>query len=306
MSLCPGFRTNQLKVQVTSTGKLRISGERKLGSGKWLRFQKEVEVPADADTDKISAKLEDGVLYLRQPKKPTATSNIPPEKPKPKAETLPPAAAAKPKAETLPPTAAAKPKAETLPPAEAPKPPAVKPTADPPTVRQNASKSRNDRPKPQAIGKQPTPPPKVQELPKPREVAGAPAMTQNSAEKPQPVQEAALKSSTDQKQTDGKPKAHPKLKDALEEKEGVGSKMAEEVKEAIVSKMGEKEGGVAEERRRKKRRGEMVEEGRSFRGEGFKLKEVRRTTMAAVVLGVVAFVIFYLNVTKKGNVEGEL
>ena len=114
-----GFSSNQLKVQVTSTGKLRVSGDRQLINGKWLRFQKEIDIPADADTDNISAKLEHGILYVKQPKKPSATSsNIPPvQQPKPKAESQPP-------------------------------PAATKPTADPPNVRPNAPKSQNERPEP--------------------------------------------------------------------------------------------------------------------------------------------------------------
>ncbi|XP_038880225.1 SH3 domain-containing protein C23A1.17-like [Benincasa hispida] len=327
-----GFRSNQLKVQVTSTGKLRVSGERRLGSGKWLRFQKEIDIPADADADKISAKLEEGILYVKQPKKPSAVSsiNLPDQQqPKPTAESKRPPAVTKPKPEP-PKPAAAKPTVDspTVRPnapksqnekAEPRKPAAAKPTVDPPTVRPNAPKTQNERPQSQASGKQiPTPP-------KPQEAIAAPARTPKPAETPsmgsgQPVQDLALKNRTE-KETEEKAKAHTTLQDALEKtreeegKEEVGSKMGEG-KEGGGSKMGEeKEGGVAEERRRRRRKRrseEMVEEsGRFRRRQGYKqiidevVKELR-TNMVTLVLGVAVFVIVYLNLTKKGHVEEEL
>ncbi|CAK9328115.1 unnamed protein product [Citrullus colocynthis] len=319
-----GFRSNQLKVQVTSTGKLRVSGERRLGSGKWLRFQKEIDIPADADTDKISAKLEEGILYVKQPKKPSPASsnNLPgQQQPKPKAESQPPPADTKPKAE--PPKPAA-PKPTVDPPtvrpnapksqnerAEPPKPAAAKPTVDPPTVRPNAP-SQNERPQSQPIGKQiPTPS-------KPEEAAGAPARTPKPGETPstgrgQPVQDLTPTHKTE-KETEEKAKAHTKLQDALEKPR---EEMEDEGKEEGGSKMAEEsEGGVAEGRRRRRRRRkrseEMVEEsGRLGRRGGYKqvidgmVKELR-TSMVTLALGVAVFVIVYLNVTKKGHVEEEL
>ncbi|KAG7033447.1 Inactive protein RESTRICTED TEV MOVEMENT 2 [Cucurbita argyrosperma subsp. argyrosperma] len=86
----------RLTDQATSTGKLRISGERRLTNGKWLRFLKVIDIPEDADTNKISAKLENGILYVTQPRKTSAvSSNNPPAQPrKLKAESQPPPAAA--------------------------------------------------------------------------------------------------------------------------------------------------------------------------------------------------------------------
>ncbi|XP_022960896.1 inactive protein RESTRICTED TEV MOVEMENT 2-like [Cucurbita moschata] len=87
-----GFTRNNLEVRVTSTGKLRISGERRLTSGKWLRFLNEIDIPEDADTNKISAEFEKGILYVTQPRKTSAvSSNNPPAQPsEPKAESQPP------------------------------------------------------------------------------------------------------------------------------------------------------------------------------------------------------------------------
>ena len=323
-----GFRSNQLKVQVTSTGKLRVSGERKLGNGKWLRFEKEIDIPADADTDKISAKLEEGILYVKQPKKlPTTSSNIPPvQQPKPKAQSQPPPAATKPTAD--PPTVRPSVPKSRNERAEPPKPAATEPTVAPPTVGPkapesqneradvpstdakktnvknyaprptvgpNAPKSQNDRPQSQASGKQiPTPP-------KPEEATGAPSMGSG-----QPVEDLAKKDKTEEKG-----KAHTKLQDALEktreegkEEEG-GSKKAEEQKEEV--------GEEKRRRRRMKRRNEEMgeESGRLRRREGYKqvidgvVKEIR-TNMVTLALGVAVFAILYLNLSKNGHIEEEL
>ncbi|XP_023533331.1 inactive protein RESTRICTED TEV MOVEMENT 2-like, partial [Cucurbita pepo subsp. pepo] len=189
----------RLTDQVTSTSKLRIYGERRLTSGKWLRFLKVINIPEDADTNKISAKLEKGILYVTQPRKTSAVSsnNPPAQPPKPTAESQPP------------------------------------PTAAKPTDRPNTPKSPNERPQSQANGKQsPTPL-------KPHEAARAPASTQKSGEKPtagggEPVQDLAAKGRTEEEteeETEEKAKAHTKKKlQKRVEGEGTG-------KEEIGSKM---------------------------------------------------------------------
>ncbi|XP_022988169.1 inactive protein RESTRICTED TEV MOVEMENT 2-like [Cucurbita maxima] len=303
-----GFTRNDLKVQVTSTGKLRISGERRLTSGKWLRFLKEIHIPEDADLNKISAKLEKGILYVTQPKKTSAVSsnNLPVQPPKPKAESQPP------------------------------------PTAAKPTDRPNTPKSPNERPQSQANGKQsPTPL-------KPHEGAGAPASTQKSAEKPtvgggEPVQDLAAKDRTE-KETEDKAKAHTKLQDASEKtrkeegKEEIGSKMGEKGKEGDGLRMtegkeqgghgrGEKEGGgsrMVEGKERgghgrgeKERGGSRMVEEKERGGHGRGKKEggvaegsewTRRgewlwTNMVNLALGAAVFVIVYLNLTKNDHME---
>ncbi|KAK9727102.1 hypothetical protein RND81_05G257900 [Saponaria officinalis] len=64
----PGFKKEQLKVQLTVSKMLKISGQRPLGGNKYRRFQKEFRVPPNCDTKEISAKFEGGILYIRQPK----------------------------------------------------------------------------------------------------------------------------------------------------------------------------------------------------------------------------------------------
>ncbi|KAJ8574420.1 hypothetical protein K7X08_026225 [Anisodus acutangulus] len=64
----PGFKKEQLRVQLTRTGILKISGQRPIGQNKWQRFQKEFPVAENCDKSKISAKFENGILHVKQPK----------------------------------------------------------------------------------------------------------------------------------------------------------------------------------------------------------------------------------------------
>ncbi|XP_055815307.1 inactive protein RESTRICTED TEV MOVEMENT 2-like [Solanum dulcamara] len=69
-----GFKKEQLTVVLTSTGILKISGQRPIGTNKWQRFQKEFPVAENCDRSKISAKFENGILYVKQPKLTTTSS----------------------------------------------------------------------------------------------------------------------------------------------------------------------------------------------------------------------------------------
>ncbi|XP_051134341.1 inactive protein RESTRICTED TEV MOVEMENT 2-like isoform X2 [Andrographis paniculata] len=64
----PGFTKEQLRVQLTSTGALRISGTRPIGDNKWSIFQETFPISANCDNNKITAKFEGGILYVKQPK----------------------------------------------------------------------------------------------------------------------------------------------------------------------------------------------------------------------------------------------
>ncbi|OIT38614.1 PREDICTED: protein RESTRICTED TEV MOVEMENT 2-like [Nicotiana attenuata] len=63
-----GFKKEQVRVQLTKSGILKISGQRPVGQNKWLRFQKDFPVSENCDKTKISAKFENGILYVKQPK----------------------------------------------------------------------------------------------------------------------------------------------------------------------------------------------------------------------------------------------
>ncbi|KAK1588744.1 hypothetical protein Q3G72_026581 [Acer saccharum] len=78
----PGFKKEQLKVQVTTLRNLRVSGERALGNNKWSRFSLEFPIPANYDTNEITAKFEGSSLYIKHPKIITA------EDPKPQQQQI--------------------------------------------------------------------------------------------------------------------------------------------------------------------------------------------------------------------------
>ncbi|KAF2299890.1 hypothetical protein GH714_005827 [Hevea brasiliensis] len=116
----PGFKREQMKVQVTPTRSLKISGERPLtDSNKWSRFRKEIPIDSNYDHNEIGAKFEKGLLFIRHPKI-IVPANEPQEMIKPSMEPPKP-----------PPTEAPKP----------PKPPQEKaqPPAEPPKLKKQPS-----------------------------------------------------------------------------------------------------------------------------------------------------------------------
>lgn len=93
-----GFTKEQIKVALDGLGNVKINGERQLKDNRWSRFQKEVPLPVDCDTQGIGAEFDDEILYLRFPKiitpvKPQAQSKPTWEEspiPKPPSEQKPP------------------------------------------------------------------------------------------------------------------------------------------------------------------------------------------------------------------------
>ncbi|CAK7329244.1 unnamed protein product [Dovyalis caffra] len=71
----PGFKKQQLKVQVTSTRKLRMMGERSHGDNKSSHFNIELPIPWYYDATQISAKFEGGILQVKHPKNITSPAN---------------------------------------------------------------------------------------------------------------------------------------------------------------------------------------------------------------------------------------
>ncbi|KAI3409506.1 SHSP domain-containing protein [Psidium guajava] len=63
-----GFQKGQLKVQITSAGNLRVMGERQVSDNKWNRFCKEMPLPSNYDSNKISARFDNGFLHVKLPK----------------------------------------------------------------------------------------------------------------------------------------------------------------------------------------------------------------------------------------------
>ncbi|MFQ6625251.1 hypothetical protein Gotur_006316 [Gossypium turneri] len=64
----PGFKKEQLQVQITSGGLLRIYGERSLGGNKISRFSKEFPFPSNCDLSKIRANFNGRMLRVKFPK----------------------------------------------------------------------------------------------------------------------------------------------------------------------------------------------------------------------------------------------
>ncbi|XP_054804404.1 inactive protein RESTRICTED TEV MOVEMENT 2-like [Prosopis cineraria] len=65
----PGFRREQVKVQVNHLGFLIISGERSLMDGaRWRRFKKEIEIPTHCNVNAINARFMQNILTVVIPK----------------------------------------------------------------------------------------------------------------------------------------------------------------------------------------------------------------------------------------------
>uniref|UniRef100_A0A2N9FX36 SHSP domain-containing protein n=1 Tax=Fagus sylvatica TaxID=28930 RepID=A0A2N9FX36_FAGSY len=84
----PEFRKEQLKVEIASTGNIRVSGQRSLGNNKWKRFVKEIPIPSNVDNNAIHANFQENILYIKLPKV-IAPAPKPRQQTKPRVETPP-------------------------------------------------------------------------------------------------------------------------------------------------------------------------------------------------------------------------
>ncbi|RYR45800.1 hypothetical protein Ahy_A07g031587 [Arachis hypogaea] len=74
-----GFKEEQSRVEITSNGLLRLSGERKIGEAiKIRRFEKELAIPSDTDTKSINTKFENDILFVKLPRVITTSVKPPP------------------------------------------------------------------------------------------------------------------------------------------------------------------------------------------------------------------------------------
>ncbi|BAT80945.1 hypothetical protein LR48_Vigan07g043400 [Vigna angularis] len=82
--MLPGFRRDQLRVQVTSKPTLRVTGERLMYQNRYRRFNLELPIQSDYDTDDVTAKFEGSTLSIKFGKrslnKPTEPATTPPQK----------------------------------------------------------------------------------------------------------------------------------------------------------------------------------------------------------------------------------
>ncbi|KAF5758486.1 putative alpha crystallin/Hsp20 domain, HSP20-like chaperone [Helianthus annuus] len=65
----PGFKKHELKLQVDDRTHIIVSGERQVRENKYKRFEQRLELPKDADIEKITGKLDGEILYISVPKK---------------------------------------------------------------------------------------------------------------------------------------------------------------------------------------------------------------------------------------------
>ncbi|KAI3726901.1 hypothetical protein L1987_66708 [Smallanthus sonchifolius] len=65
----PGFKRQELKLQVNNQTHILVSGERQVRENKYKRFEQSFELPKDADIEKITGKLDGEILYISVPKK---------------------------------------------------------------------------------------------------------------------------------------------------------------------------------------------------------------------------------------------
>ncbi|URE25316.1 Hsp20/alpha crystallin family [Musa troglodytarum] len=64
----PGFKREQVKVQIDNHGTLRTSGERPLDAKQWSRFWKDFQLPDNCKVNDVRAKFEDEMLQVHIPK----------------------------------------------------------------------------------------------------------------------------------------------------------------------------------------------------------------------------------------------
>nr|GEX56613.1 alpha crystallin/Hsp20 domain-containing protein [Tanacetum cinerariifolium] len=84
----PEFKKEQLRIQISNTGLLKITGEYNVEGKRKSRFQKEVKVTKEYDSNNIHAKFSQGRLRITLPKK-VMTPPVP-ESPPPMVTSSPP------------------------------------------------------------------------------------------------------------------------------------------------------------------------------------------------------------------------
>ncbi|KAI3884169.1 hypothetical protein MKX03_013082 [Papaver bracteatum] len=68
------FKKEQLRIQFSKPGNMRITGERPLVENNWSRFAMDFRIPRNIFVQAIQAKFVNGVLYVKLPK--TITKNV--------------------------------------------------------------------------------------------------------------------------------------------------------------------------------------------------------------------------------------
>ncbi|KAL4195579.1 hypothetical protein AMTRI_Chr05g74020 [Amborella trichopoda] len=64
----PGFRKEEVRVQLDNFGNITTSGERHISGNTFARFKQVFTVPGDSNFEQISAKFDHGILYIIMPR----------------------------------------------------------------------------------------------------------------------------------------------------------------------------------------------------------------------------------------------
>ncbi|KAI5416803.1 uncharacterized protein LOC127073831 [Lathyrus oleraceus] len=64
----PEFKKEDVKLQVDSSGRIVVKGERQASEQKRVRFHLSFPAPSDSEVDKIAGKFDGGILYVTLPK----------------------------------------------------------------------------------------------------------------------------------------------------------------------------------------------------------------------------------------------
>ncbi|GMN45694.1 hypothetical protein TIFTF001_014882 [Ficus carica] len=79
----PGFKKNQVKIQIFSSGVIKVNGERPVNENKYVRFEQNFEVPKNSNSDGITAKFDGEILYITVPKHVVEEKKEPEPEPQP-------------------------------------------------------------------------------------------------------------------------------------------------------------------------------------------------------------------------------
>ncbi|KAG2622287.1 inactive protein RESTRICTED TEV MOVEMENT 2-like [Panicum virgatum] len=85
----PGFRKDQVRVQVDNHGVLRATGERPARGGRWARFKKDLRLPDNCDANGVRARFEGEKLIITLPIVAAAGAVASPTPSPPETETSP-------------------------------------------------------------------------------------------------------------------------------------------------------------------------------------------------------------------------
>ncbi|XVF50175.1 hypothetical protein PTKIN_Ptkin04bG0074600 [Pterospermum kingtungense] len=71
----PGFKKEQLKLELASSGHITISGERVVNGNESMYFEQTFQLPENSDMDNISGKFDGDFLHVTVPRKSVAGEN---------------------------------------------------------------------------------------------------------------------------------------------------------------------------------------------------------------------------------------